>query len=173
MPFKISFSMTWLIWLSHCIIFQIRKRNNELTYYQICCLLFVFVFSTYQKVMLFSNWGQNIFEDLQASRPRPRTWASIPRPRTWNNVSLRTSLSPRTSSRTPPLVKIFRCLLDRGSTKVRKVAETFYHFNNKIYLFWWWFVLTIYHFDRRGARIFLSFIWCKYQVQERKFNFCT
>ena len=42
MPFKISFSKTWISWLSHCIIFQIRKRNNKLTDYQICCLLFGF-----------------------------------------------------------------------------------------------------------------------------------
>ena len=31
MPFKTSLCMTWLIWLSHCIIFQIRNRNNELS----------------------------------------------------------------------------------------------------------------------------------------------
>ena len=43
MQFKINFSITWLSWLSHFIIFQIRKRNNELTNYQICCLLY-FVF---------------------------------------------------------------------------------------------------------------------------------
>ena len=42
MPFKISFGMTWLSWLSHCIIFQKRKRNNEFADYQICRLLFVF-----------------------------------------------------------------------------------------------------------------------------------
>ena len=36
--------MTWLNWLSYCIIFQTRKRNNELTDYQICCLLFGFFF---------------------------------------------------------------------------------------------------------------------------------
>ena len=28
MPFKISFILTWLIWLSHCIIFQIKKGNK-------------------------------------------------------------------------------------------------------------------------------------------------
>ena len=35
--------------------------------------------------MLCSSLGKNIFEDLSASRPRPRprTWASRPRPRTW------------------------------------------------------------------------------------------
>ena len=45
MPFGISFGMTWLSWLSYGIIFQIRKRNNELTDYQICCLLFFFFFN--------------------------------------------------------------------------------------------------------------------------------
>ena len=44
MPFKISFSMTWRSWLSHSNIFQITKRNNELTEYPICCLLFGFFF---------------------------------------------------------------------------------------------------------------------------------
>ena len=36
MLFKISFSMTWRSWLTNCIIFQIRKRNNELTDYRMC-----------------------------------------------------------------------------------------------------------------------------------------
>ena len=57
MPFKISFRMAWLTWLSHCIIFQVRKRNNELADYQICCLLFGFFFLTKQKRMLSSNLG--------------------------------------------------------------------------------------------------------------------
>ena len=39
-PFKISFVVTWLSRLLHCIIFQIRIRNNKLTDYHICCLLF-------------------------------------------------------------------------------------------------------------------------------------
>ena len=30
MLFKISFSMTCVTWRSYCVIFQIRKRNNEL-----------------------------------------------------------------------------------------------------------------------------------------------
>ena len=68
MPFKISFCMTWLIWLSHCIVFQIRKRNNEFTDYRICCLLLVFFFSTNHKTMLSSSLRQDIFEDLQGSR---------------------------------------------------------------------------------------------------------
>ena len=42
--FKISFSTTWLNWQLHCIIFQIRKRNSELTDNQICCFLFIFSF---------------------------------------------------------------------------------------------------------------------------------
>ena len=45
MPSKISVSMTWLSWLSHCTIFQITKRNNELTDYPIMiffCLFFLF-----------------------------------------------------------------------------------------------------------------------------------
>ena len=49
MLFKISFSMTWLSWLSHCIIFQIRERNNELTDYHICCPLFGFLFFNQSK----------------------------------------------------------------------------------------------------------------------------
>ena len=28
MPCKISFIVTWLIWLSHCIIFQIKERKQ-------------------------------------------------------------------------------------------------------------------------------------------------
>ena len=41
--------MAWLSWLSYCIVFQVKKRNNELTDYQICCFLFVFFFLTNQK----------------------------------------------------------------------------------------------------------------------------
>ena len=36
-------------------------------------------FSTGQKIVLFSNRGQGIFEELQGSRPRPKTWPSMPR----------------------------------------------------------------------------------------------
>ena len=36
-----TLSMTWLSWISHCIIFQMKNRNNDLTdYKQLCCLLF-------------------------------------------------------------------------------------------------------------------------------------
>ena len=45
MSFKISFNMTWLSWLSHCIVFQIRK-GNELTDQTImlffCLVVFLF-----------------------------------------------------------------------------------------------------------------------------------
>ena len=49
MPFKISFSMTWLSWLSYCIIFQMRKGNNELTELQLRFLLFVILFFNQSK----------------------------------------------------------------------------------------------------------------------------
>ena len=79
MPFKINFSMTWLGWLSLCIIFQIKKRNNKLTDYQTCCLLFVFFFLTNSKIMLSSSRRQDILEDLQALRPRLENVSSRPR----------------------------------------------------------------------------------------------
>ena len=72
MPFKIRFCTTWLSWLLHCIIFQIRK-GNELTDKKLM-LSFVWIFSalTNQKIMLFSNRGKNVFEYLQTSRLRSR-----------------------------------------------------------------------------------------------------
>ena len=36
--------MTWLSWLTQHIIFQTMKGNNELTDYQLCCLLFACFF---------------------------------------------------------------------------------------------------------------------------------
>jgi len=33
------------------------------------------------KKLLFSNENRPIFEDLEGSRPRPRTWLSRPKPR--------------------------------------------------------------------------------------------
>ena len=57
--------MTWLSWLSHCIIFQIRKKkkNCELSdmLHGVCFLLFI----TNQKIMLSSSRGQDIFEDFR------------------------------------------------------------------------------------------------------------
>ena len=53
-------------------------------------------FSTVQKIVLFSSRGQGNFRGLEGSRPRPSQGLE--------NVSSR----PRTSSRTPPLVKHFR-----------------------------------------------------------------
>ena len=74
MPFKISFSMTWLTRQLLCIISKIRKRNTELIAdYQICCLLFDFFFLTNHKIMLSLSREQDIFENLLASRPRRRT----------------------------------------------------------------------------------------------------
>ena len=81
-PFKIRFTMTF--WLSHCIIFQIRNRN-ELTDKKFR-LIFVWLFSflTIQKIVRSSSRGPGIFGGLYASklRPWPRTWASRPRRRT-------------------------------------------------------------------------------------------
>ena len=88
-PFKISFSMAWRTWLSHCIIFRIRKRNNELTDYQICCLLFGCFFLTIQKQCC----------PLANDRTFSRTCRLRGQYQGLENVSLR----PRTSSRTPPL----------------------------------------------------------------------
>ena len=55
--------LTGLNWLSHCIIFQIRIRNESTD--QKFVLSFVWLFSVLinQEIMLFSNRGQNIFED--------------------------------------------------------------------------------------------------------------
>ena len=95
--------MTWLSWLSHCIIFQISKENNELTGCEICCLLFGFFFLTHQKMMLSRAedrmllrtcrlLGQGQGLDLQSQGQGLQTKSS------------RTSLKPRTSLRTPPFV---------------------------------------------------------------------
>ena len=68
MPFKIGFGMTWLRWLSHCIIFQIRKRTNKLPDYQMCCLFFwFFLFNPSKKNALLEPrtghfWGLVGFE---------------------------------------------------------------------------------------------------------------
>ena len=38
MPCKISFNLILLSWLSQYIFFKTRKKNNDFTDYQICCV---------------------------------------------------------------------------------------------------------------------------------------
>ena len=44
MPLKISFSMTWLSWLSHFVIFQIAKKKRIDKLPNIMCLVCLFFF---------------------------------------------------------------------------------------------------------------------------------
>ena len=61
MPFKISFSMTWLGWLLHSIIFSNKERKQIDSRLQFM-LYFVWLFSFLinQKMMLPSSAGQDI-----------------------------------------------------------------------------------------------------------------
>ena len=63
------------------------------------------------KIVLYSSLGQANFRGLEASRPRPRL----------QNVSSRTSSTPRMSSRTPPLV------LSIFSAGTKRKLETILH----------------------------------------------
>ena len=45
MPFKISFSMTWLTWLSHSAIFQITMGRRLEKFYLFCNTAFLSLFT--------------------------------------------------------------------------------------------------------------------------------
>ena len=62
MPFKISFDLD--SWLSHCIIFEIRKKKQRIDRLSDILSFDCFLFLINQKIMLSSSRGQDIFEDL-------------------------------------------------------------------------------------------------------------
>ena len=62
MPFKISFRMTWLSWLSH-IYFSNKERKQQIDRLSVMWLLFAYLSN--QSIMLSSSRGQDIFEDFR------------------------------------------------------------------------------------------------------------
>ena len=109
MPFKINFSMTWLSWLSHCIAFQIPVRKKKQRIEKLWAMLsFVWNFLFYQSknnAVLGPRTGHcRGLVGFEANAKNLSFEA-----KDLENVSLRTSSKPRTSSRTQPLVFTVYC----------------------------------------------------------------
>ena len=63
MSFKLSSNITWLSWLSQCIVFQIRKGNVLTDQKFMLSFVWLFSFLTNQNIILSLNLGLGIFED--------------------------------------------------------------------------------------------------------------